>query len=231
MGNICGNIKSIRDKVDSVNVSGGIVNIVAVTKTFSYSDVDEVLQCGIKHIGESKIQEALPKFNQISAALNGITKHFIGHLQTNKAKKAVENFDLIQSLDSIKLAQVLDNYAFGLGKVQDCLIEVKVSSESAKTGVLPDEAKSFYERCLELKNISIKGLMTIAPNVTVAEQSSRCFRRTRDLFDDIKNSFNKKEFSILSMGMSADYEIAVQEGANLIRIGSAIFGERNYGEV
>lgn len=228
MKSILENIKSIEKCINFIKTNGRIT-IVAVTKTFPAQDVLAALQCGIRHIGESKIQEALPKFNELNDSLVDIQKHFIGHLQTNKVKKAVENFDLIQSLDSLHLCESIDHYARIIGKIQDCFIEVKVSEENAKTGISAEEIISFYERCLAFKNIRIKGLMSIAPNCQNPQDSRPYFKRTRKLFESIQKTFNKNEFNCLSMGMSGDFEIAIEEGANFVRIGSAIFGERNYG--
>jgi pyridoxal phosphate enzyme (YggS family) len=229
MKNIRGNIEFIKNTVNSVKNVSTAVELIAVTKTFSYHCVLEALKCGIKHIGENKIKEALPKFEQLGSSLNGITKHFIGHLQSNKAKKAVENFDLIHSLDSIKLASDISRYAANRGKLQDCLIEVKVSQEITKTGVDPNDVEGFYKQCLSIPNILIKGLMVIAPYSDNLEGSRPYFKRAYNLFENIKKSSGSFEFNILSMGMSDDYKIAVEEGATMVRIGSAIFGKRNYG--
>jgi pyridoxal phosphate enzyme (YggS family) len=227
MSNIRENLENIRNEVALIGKSN-LVEITVVTKTFPAEDILTALGCGIKHIGESKIQEALPKFETLKNSLNGITKHFIGHLQTNKVKKAVENFDLIQSLDSVKLAETINRYAGGLNKVQSCLIEVKVSLENSKTGIEADKVEELYNFCLGLKNVSIKGLMTIAANEPEPEKSRHYFVKVKKIFEYIKSSFRREEFKILSMGMSQDFKMAIQEGANLIRIGSAIFGERRY---
>ncbi|MCL2144284.1 MAG: YggS family pyridoxal phosphate-dependent enzyme [Endomicrobia bacterium] len=227
MNEICENILSIRKTIDSARKRN--VDIVAVTKTFSYQDALQALECGIDHIGESKIQEALPKFEQLGGRLNGITKHFIGHLQSNKAKKAVENFDLIHSLDSLDLAKDISRHACNAGKTQNCLIEVKVSQEKTKTGIRPEDISGFYSQCLEIPGILIKGLMVITPLSGNPEDSRPYFKQIYNLFADIQKSFGKSGFSILSMGMSDDYKIAVEEGSNMVRIGSAIFGNRDYG--
>ncbi|MDR1195693.1 MAG: YggS family pyridoxal phosphate-dependent enzyme [Endomicrobium sp.] len=228
MNKICENINFIRKTVESLKKQES-VEIVAVTKTFPYDDVLQALNCGIKHIGESKIQEALPKFEQIGSGLKSITKHFIGHLQSNKAKKAVENFDLIHSLDSIDLAKDISRHAQNAQKTQNCLIEVKVSDEETKTGVRAGEIKKFYAQCLEIPNISIKGLMIITPLSRSPEDSRPYFKQIYDLFTVMQKSCGKDDFNILSMGMSDDYKIALEEGSNMVRIGSAIFGDRNYG--
>ncbi|MDR2426108.1 MAG: YggS family pyridoxal phosphate-dependent enzyme [Endomicrobium sp.] len=228
MDKIRENIIYIKENIESLKKVDN-VEIVAVTKTFPYQDVLQVLECGVKHIGESKIQEALPKFEQIGNGLKGVIKHFIGHLQSNKAKKAVENFDLIHSLDSLGLAKEISKYAHNTAKTQNCLIEVKVSQEETKTGIKPEEVKDFCFQCLEMPNISIKGLMVITPLSCNPEDSRPYFKQIYDLFTDMQNSFGKDDFNILSMGMSDDYKIAVEEGSNMVRIGSAIFGNRYYG--
>jgi pyridoxal phosphate enzyme (YggS family) len=229
MKNICANIELIKDTINSIKNTSTSVELIVVTKTFSYLDVLEALKCKIEHIGESKIQEALPKFSQLGGALAGITKHFIGHLQVNKSKKAVENFDLIHSLDSIKLAYIISRHAQSINKFQNCLIEVKVSQEATKTGVSTGNLKDFYKQCLSIPNIVIKGLMIITPCSDNPESSRPYFKQARNLFEDIQKSFGNTDFNILSMGMSSDYKIAVQEGATMVRVGSAIFGERHYG--
>ncbi len=230
MENICGNIEFIKDTVNSVKNAPVAVEIIAVTKTFPYQCVLEALKCGMKHIGESKIKEALPKFEQIGLPLDGVMKHFIGHLQSNKAKKAVENFDLIHSLDSLKLASDIGRHAANRCKLQSCLIELKLSQEITKTGVNPNDVEDFYKQCLSIPNILIKGLMFIAPCSGDPENSRPYFKQVYNLFEKIRKSSGSSEFDILSMGMSDDYKIAVEEGATMVRIGSAIFGKRNYGK-
>ncbi|MDR3306295.1 MAG: YggS family pyridoxal phosphate-dependent enzyme [Endomicrobium sp.] len=230
MRNLRENIEFVRNVVKSAENVSCPVEIIAVTKTFPYQDVLEALDCGISRIGESKIQEALPKFSQLGASLSGITKHFIGHLQTNKAKKAVENFDFIHSLDSLKLADDISRHAASAGKIQNCLIEVKVSQEDSKTGILSKDVSDFYIKCLPIPNIVIRGLMVITPCSDNPEDSRYYFRQVKSLFEGIKKSFANPNFDILSMGMSSDYKIAIEEGATMVRVGSAIFGERNYGD-
>jgi pyridoxal phosphate enzyme (YggS family) len=229
MKNICENIEFVRNTINSIKSASVTVELIAVTKTFSYQCALEALKCKVKHIGESKIQEALPKFEQLGTSLDGVMKHFIGHLQSNKAKKTIENFDLIHSLDSIKLAEDINRHAVNYGKIQNCLIEVKISHEVSKTGLNPQDVKYFYEQCQSFPNILIKGLMVITPYSDNAEDSRPYFRQVHDLFKDIKKSFNSCDFNVLSMGMSGDYKIAIEEGSTMIRIGSAIFGERDYG--
>ncbi|MDR2617020.1 MAG: YggS family pyridoxal phosphate-dependent enzyme [Endomicrobium sp.] len=229
MKHICQNIKSINNTINLLENVVGTVDLVAVTKTFTYPFVLEALKCGIKHIGESRVQEAIAKFDQIGDPLLGVTKHFIGHLQSNKVKKTVETFDLIQSLDSVKLAYNINHHAKDISKIQDCLIEVKVSKEISKTGINPDFVVDFYNDCRNLSNVNIKGLMLIAPYSDNPCDSRPYFKQIYNLFKDIKNFFADNDFNILSMGMSRDYKIAIEEGSTMVRIGSAIFGERDYG--
>ncbi|MDR0617801.1 MAG: YggS family pyridoxal phosphate-dependent enzyme [Endomicrobium sp.] len=229
MKHICQNIKSINNTIKLLENVAGTVDLVAVTKTFTYPFVLEALKCGIKHIGESKVQEAVAKFDQIGDSLIGVTKHFMGHLQSNKVKKTVETFDLIQSLDSVKLAYNINHHAKNISKIQDCLIEVKVSKEISKTGINPDFVADFYNECRNLSNVNIKGLMLIAPYSDNLSDSRPYFKQVYNLFKDMKFFFADNDFNILSMGMSTDYKIAIEEGSTMVRIGSAIFGERDYG--
>jgi len=229
MKKICDNIDFIRNSLKAAKKMAESVEIIAVTKTFPAQDVAEALGCGIKHIGESRLQEALPKFAQLGSSLEGITKHFIGHLQSNKAKKAVENFDLIHSLDGLDLAKDISRHAQNAGKIQHCLIEVKVSHEITKAGAGAAEVPGLYAQSLQLPGISVRGLMTIPPLGSAPEDSRVYFRQAAELFNELRAKHGRMEFDILSMGMSDDYLIAVEEGSNMVRIGSAIFGERDYG--
>lgn len=231
MKNISKNILSVNSRILELSKDKkNKISFVAVTKTFPVEDVKEALSSGIIFdIAESKIQEALPKFEALSNTLNGINKHFIGHLQSNKAKKAVLNFDLIQSLDSIDLATDINRHAKDINKVQKCLIELKVSTEESKYGVSKDKIIEIYEHCIsKCNNIQICGIMTIAPYFDDKELVRPYFKKANDIFLDIKNKTNDVNFKILSMGMSDDFEIAIQEGSNMVRVGTAIFGERNY---
>lgn len=231
MKSISKNILAINNKILELSKNKNTnVTLVAVTKTFPAQDVKEAINTGkVFDIAESKIQEALPKFEVLSNDLNGINKHFIGHLQSNKAKKAVLNFDLIQSLDSIELANVINRYAKEINKIQKCLIELKISNEETKYGVSKEKIVEIYEHCIKkCENIRICGIMTIAPYFEDKEQVRPYFKTANNIFLDIKNKVNDKNFNILSMGMSEDFEIAIEEGSNMVRIGTSIFGERNY---
>ncbi|MCX5777886.1 MAG: YggS family pyridoxal phosphate-dependent enzyme [Elusimicrobia bacterium] len=202
------------------------VTLVAVTKTVAPERIEVVLQAGVTDVGESRIQEASLKFAALGPRLVGVRKHLIGHLQTNKAKKAVEYFDLIQSVDRIALAEVINMCAGLRGKIQDCLLEVKVSDEETKHGIAPAELAELYTQVLKLKNIRICGLMAMAPFFEDPELSRVFFKKARQLFDEVRRMFPHPEFTILSMGMSNDYRIAVEEGSTMVRIGTALFAEK-----
>ena len=228
MNSIAKNINDIRKRIENTS-NGKKVTLIAVTKTFSAECAKQAIDTGILDIAESKIQEAIPKFEALSNSLNGINKHFIGHLQSNKAKKAVLNFDLIQSLDSIDLAKDINRHAKDIGKVQKCLIELKVSTEATKSGASKEKVNEIYDYCVaNCPNVLICGIMTIAPYFDDKELVRPYFKLAYNVFENIKKIKNDGNFNILSMGMSDDFEIAIQEGSNMVRVGTAIFGERNY---
>ena len=223
---IFGSITAIREKIDYIARGQerqiADVTLLVVTKTVPADRVVDALSCGIRDIAESRIQEAGPKFAQLGERLQGVRKHLIGHLQTNKAGRAVELFDLIQSLDSSRLAIEIDRQAAKRGKVQDCLLEIKVSPEESKCGAAPEDAVTLLQECRALKNIRLCGMMAMAPYFEDREQSRPYFRRARVVYEEIKAA-GGPEFNCLSMGMSHDFEIALQEGATMVRIGSMIF--------
>jgi pyridoxal phosphate enzyme (YggS family) len=214
-------IKNINLRVLSACKRSGVepsgITLLAVTKTVSDEKIKEVLKCGITHIGESRVQEAVAKFQGLK--LKGVTKHFIGRLQTNKAKKAVEIFDVIQSIDSYELAHEVNRHASCMGKVQECYLEIKVSPEETKFGLSPENAENFLNTAQGLKNIRITGIMAMAPYFNDPEQAAPFFRKARTVYDSFKNMGLKN----LSMGMSGDFEIAIEEGATMVRIATAKF--------
>jgi hypothetical protein len=198
------------------------VKLLAVSKTFSTGDVLAAVEAGLREFGESKIQEAQEKVPAVNSAAAGVKWHFIGHLQTNKAGKAASLFDCIQSVDSLRLAQKVSDSL--QGRAVDVLVEVKVSGEDAKFGINPDEAAGLIEGMNRLQGIRVKGLMTMAPYSENPEDARPYFREARKLFDSLKKAGYGME--VLSMGMSGDYEAAIQEGSTMVRIGTAIFGKR-----
>jgi PLP dependent protein len=216
------NIAQIMQRIDSacsrVSRDPREITIVAVTKGRSADQIKEALANGLTDIGENRVQEALLKYAAlIPDAQVPIRWHLVGHLQTNKTKEAVKVFSLIHSLDSRHLAEEIDKQAAKINKLQDVLIEVNVSGEESKFGIKPAEAADFIKDISALKNISVKGLMTIAPILENAQNARPYFRQLRELRDKING------LSILSMGMSDDFEVAIEEGATMVRIGRALF--------
>jgi len=215
-------IKSIKERIvvacGHSNIEPAGITVVGVTKMVNVKNIEAALKAGIKNIGESRIQEASAKFPLIE--LSGIRKHLIGHLQTNKVKKAVELFDVIQSLDRTELAREIDRHAKSLGKVQECLIEVKVSPEETKFGLAPEDAEGFISSVALLKNIKVNGIMAMAPYFDDTELARPYFKKAKQIFDSLRS---RAGISVLSMGMSGDFEVAIEEGANMVRIGTAIF--------
>lgn len=199
------------------------VTLLAVTKTVPAERINEVMSLGVLNIGENKIQEAVAKRPLLSSGHSGV-HHFIGHLQTNKARKAVEYFDVIQSVDSPKLAQALDKIAGDMGKHQRVLAEIKLSDEPHKTGIPLEDAGEFMKTLSRYSHLDWEGLMMIAPYGLNPEDTRRCFRRFVQFAETVKGVFRK--LPVLSFGMSDDFEMAVEEGSTMVRIGRSLFGER-----
>jgi pyridoxal phosphate enzyme (YggS family) len=200
------------------------VHLVGVAKTRSPEDLQEAVDAGIRIIGENYVQEAEKAYQKIGAVVKW---HMIGHLQSNKAKKAVRIFDMIETVDSIKLAGAIDSACGNIGKVMPVFIEINSGEESQKAGVMPEGAISLIKEMTGLKNIRIMGLMTMGPFSGDPEDARPYFRRTREIFEDIKmKNLPGVEMKYLSMGMSNSYKVAIEEGANMVRIGTKIFGER-----
>jgi len=196
------------------------VTLVAVTKKVQADKVLPFLHAGVRHIGENRVQESLGKYSGLSE--EGLEKpifHLIGQLQTNKSKKAVGFFDVIQSLDRLELAEAINRHAQALGKKQSCLIEIKISPEDTKTGLSPEVLQEFIAQVQSLAHLEIKGLMGIAPYSATAEEARPYFVQLRKLFE-------KSKLEILSMGMSSDFEVAIEEGSTMVRLGTALFGVR-----
>ncbi|MHB8845325.1 MAG: YggS family pyridoxal phosphate-dependent enzyme [Nitrospirota bacterium] len=200
------------------------VRLVTVTKTVDHDRIRQAIAAGAAILGENRVQEAKEK---IEALGNIAAWHLIGHLQTNKAKYAVKLFDLIHSVDTIELAKELDKQAAKIGKKQDILIEVSIAGEAAKAGVAIDDAAALVREASRLEHIRVKGLMTMPPYSENAEDSRPYFRKLRDLSVAIsREKIPAVAMAELSMGMSGDFEVAIEEGATLVRVGTAIFGER-----
>ena len=217
------NLKFVLSEIKKVESKNEPVTLVAVTKNHGVDVMREAIDCGVLNVGENRIQEAAEKFQILDRK---VTRHLIGHLQTNKVKQAVKLFDMIQSVDSEHLAVAIDKAAESAEKVQNILIQVNLAKEDSKSGIYEEDLKSLIEKVDALKNLKLCGLMMIAPNYSDVEKCRPLFRRMRKIFDDIKSS--RENFDFLSMGMTHDYKIAIEEGANVVRIGTAIFGTRNY---
>jgi pyridoxal phosphate enzyme (YggS family) len=225
---IAENIRSVQDRIAAAawrsKRDPSTVKLVVVTKTVGKERIREAVSAGAMILGENRVQEAKDKI----AVLGPIASwHLIGHLQSNKAKYAVTLFYLIHSVDSIDLAQEIDRQARKNGKVQNILIEVNVSGESSKDGVGPGDVPALLDEASRLTNIRVQGLMTMPPYSEDPEASRPWFQKLRELAADIKKEKMPNVFmNELSMGMSSDFEVAVEEGATLVRVGTAIFGQR-----
>lgn len=200
------------------------VDLVAAAKTRKPAEVMEAIEAGIRIIGENYVQEAEDVYAVVG---NRIRWHFIGHLQSNKVKKAVTIFDMIETVDSLKIAAEIDKHCSRIGKVMPVLIEINSGREEQKSGVLPEDAERLVKDISSLKNIRVEGLMTMGPRFGDPEDSRPYFSETRSLFNEIKGlSLANIDMKYLSMGMTNSYKVALEEGANIVRIGSKIFGER-----
>jgi len=192
--------------------------LVAVSKGFDAQAIREAFDCGLRHFGENRVQEADVKIEQLCDLRTSITWHMVGHLQSNKAKIAVQRFDIIHSVDSARLACILNGRA---QKLLPVLLQVNVAGEEPRSGFVVEEIAAAAEEMMKLPNLQVKGLMTIAPLVDNPEEVRPVFRKLRQLRDSLG-------LEHLSMGMTDDFEVAIEEGATIIRIGRAIFGQRRY---
>lgn len=203
--------------------TGDEVCLVAVTKNHPAAVVTEIQALGVGNIGENRVQEAREKQQQVGHPGKW---HLIGHLQTNKAKQAVEFFDLIESADSEHLLRALEKEAKKQGKVMDVLIQINVAREPQKTGFLPEDYEAVLPLLDSFPHIRVRGIMVIAPNTPDQTVLHSVFRQGYDYFCKLKRQ--RKDIDFLSMGMTSDYAIAVEEGANMVRVGTALFGARDY---
>jgi PLP dependent protein len=208
--------RSLRDAQD--------VRLVAVTKTVPSARIVEAIEAGVTCIGENRVQEAERKFAELDLS---VEKHLVGHLQTNKVREALALFDVIESVDSMKLAREISNRAEATGEAAEVLVEVNTSGEESKHGLAPGEAAGAIEQMAGLKGLRIVGLMTVGAFLPDPEDVRPCFRRLREVRDDVEERvIPGVRMAHLSMGMTNDFEVAIEEGATLIRVGRAIFGER-----
>jgi PLP dependent protein len=244
---IARNLKEVNERIENAATRAGRdpseITLIAVSKTFSAAAVLAANRVGVQNFGENRVEEAsekIPQFDQLCLADHSaiqapnITWHMIGHLQSRKAKQAAELFGFIQSIDSISLASKLDQSAAALGKLIPILIEVNISGEASKYGLTPEPRASFITtvgQILDLPHLDVQGLMTVAPIVDQPDQARPYFRSLRVLRDELRVRFPERTWPHLSMGMTSDFQAAIAEGATIIRIGRAIFGERNQQEL
>ena len=200
------------------------IKLIGVTKTIDVERIRSLLNSGVKCLGENKPQELAEKYQILG---DGPEWHLIGHLQTNKVKLIIDKAAMIHSVDSLRLAEEINKRAGEAGMVKDILVEVNIGAEPSKYGILPDDTLEFVGKLYKLTNLRIRGLMCIAPNVDEPEKNRIYFAKMRQIFIDIKSkTVHNTDILDLSMGMTNDYEIAVEEGATMVRIGTGIFGSR-----
>ncbi len=227
---VCDNYKRVEEKVQRACERAGRkreeVTLIAVSKTKPLSMIEELLPLGVRDFGENKVQELTAKAEALS---KDIRWHMIGHLQRNKVKYVVDKACMIHSVDSLRLAEEISKEAEKKGVEVPILLEVNVAGEESKFGIRPEETEELAQQIALLPNLHIQGLMTIAPYVENPENNRQIFRNLRNLSVDIeRKKFNNVTMSVLSMGMTGDYEVAIEEGATHVRVGTGIFGERDY---
>lgn len=217
----------IAEAAQKAGKSADDIKFLAATKTVEPEVINHAISLGLKYIGENKVQELLSKYDDYN--LQNCSLQFIGHLQTNKVKQIVGKVDLIQSVDSVKLANEIAKQSLKLNKTTDILIEVNIGREENKSGVYPENLEELLCEISQIEGISVKGLMTIPPICDNKHKISKYFNKMHNIFIDIsQKKLDNISMTILSMGMSADYYEAILEGANMVRIGSSLFGARNY---
>ena len=223
------NFKAVNEKFETALKKAGKtreeVILLAATKTVDVDTINYAIEKGINYIGENKVQELLSKQDGIVS----VHHHFIGHLQTNKVKDIIDRVELIHSVDSLKLAIEISKQAAKHNKVMDILLEVNIGDEESKWGFEPENLETAIKEIAVLENVRICGLMAIPPICNLPEENRKYFKEMYQLFIDIKNkNIDNCFMNILSMGMSDDFDIAIEEGANLVRVGTALFGKRYY---
>ena len=221
---ICENIARA---AETVGKTAGDITFLAATKTVDAASINYAISLGLRYIGENRVQELLSKYEDYD--LEHASLQFIGHLQTNKVRQIVGKVDLIQSVDSVKLASEIARCSDKLGVCSDILVEVNIGREENKSGVMPEMLPELLGELREIPSIRVRGLMAIPPICENAQEICKFFDNMRDLFLDIKGKkIDNISMDVLSMGMSDDYEEAIRCGANMIRVGSALFGARSY---
>ena len=229
MTTISQNLADIEQRITQAAVNAGrdpeTVQLVTVSKTISADVIHQAIDAGVTVLGENYVQEARTKFEQL--AILPVTWHFIGHLQTNKAKYAVRQFDLIHTVDSSRLAAAINREAAKIDKVQSILIQVNIAQEATKSGIETENAETLVREIAQMDHLALKGLMTMPPFFNAPDRVRPFFRQLREIRDQLqKLDLPGVNLTELSMGMTGDFEVAIAEGATFVRIGTAIFGER-----
>ncbi|MCT4543908.1 MAG: YggS family pyridoxal phosphate-dependent enzyme [Vallitalea sp.] len=230
MKNISENINDVINNIEiaanKVGRDKDEITLIAVSKTKPIEYIEEALKCNIINMGENKVQEIRQKYEALG---NDAVWHMIGHLQTNKVKYIIDKVSLIHSVDSLKLAEKINSEASKHDITMDILIQLNVANEETKFGLMTEELIDFIINVSRLSNVRIKGLMTIAPYVVNSEENRYIFRQIRQLAVDIKRkNIDNVSMDILSMGMTNDYMVAIEEGSTMVRVGTGIFGKRDY---
>lgn len=218
--------KKIKEACKRAGRSSDEIKLVAVSKTASLDSINKALECGITTFGENRVQELVDKFPYVDSRAEW---SMIGHLQTNKVKYIVDKVSMIQSVDSIRLIQEIDKRFGNYGKVANILVEINIGREESKMGIDIDDAIDFITKASDYENIKLCGLMTVAPICENPEMARPYFKKMKQKFDLIKSmNIKNVDMKYLSMGMTGDFEVAIEEGSNMVRIGTGIFGKRNY---
>ncbi|OPX43234.1 hypothetical protein CLHUN_27820 [Ruminiclostridium hungatei] len=226
------NLDNIYDRIRTAAEKSGRrledINVVAVTKTVQTDRIQSVYEYGLRDMGENRVQELLEKYERLPA---DVRWHLIGHLQTNKVKYIIDKVEMIHSVDSLELAKEINSRAGKHNRKIDVLLQVNVSGEETKFGISPEEVYEYVNEIAKMDNISLRGLMTIAPYTQDPQDIRPVFRNLYNIYIDIKRKrIDNVSMDYLSMGMSNDFEVAVEEGANMVRVGTGIFGKRDYAQ-
>ena len=229
-GFVAENIAEIRNNIEIAAKRAGRnpedILLLAVSKTMEVPRIKAAVECGLNELGENRVQEIMEKYEPMG---ENVKWHLIGHLQTNKVKYIIDKVVLIHSVESLKLAEEINKQAKKHNVVADVLVEINMAKEDSKFGIMPEDAESFIRELSELDGIRVRGLMTVAPFVENGEENRIYFRNMKQLLVDINaKNINNINMDVLSMGMTGDYMTAIEEGATIVRVGTGIFGERDY---
>ncbi|MCX7883440.1 MAG: YggS family pyridoxal phosphate-dependent enzyme [Caloramator sp.] len=229
--NLSENIEHVKERIERAAKRSGRdskeILLIAVSKTQSVEKIIKARDLGHEVFGENKVQEILAKYDEVK----NVKWHMIGHLQRNKVKYIIDKVEMIHSLDSVELAQEINKRAEKIGKIMPVLIQINIGKEDSKSGIYEEELEEFIEKLIDFKNICISGIMTIPPKSDNELETRMYFKKMRIIFENLKNyKYDNFDIKYLSMGMTADFELAIEEGANIIRVGTGIFGKRKYRE-